>query len=127
VRPNAHPGTPQYVAHFSRSEQKLVGDPVCVGSNGIEIDSHNQPALAIDSHGYLHLMLGSHGTLENPHETVMYASSVRPLDITKFTEPVRLPAPGCTYPSIMIDSNDTIHVVARKYDTYGYVTETTFA
>lgn len=126
VRPNAHPGTPQYVAHFSRSQGKLINGPVYVGSNGIEVDSHNQPALGIDSKGYLHLMLGAHGTIENPHETVLYASSVRPLDVSEFAEPVRLPAAGCTYPSIAIDSKDTIHVVTRKYDTYGYVTPDTF-
>lgn len=126
LRPDAHPGTPQFIAEFSRSQNALVGEPVHVGSNGIEVDSHNQPVIALDSRGYIHYLLGSHGTFENPHETVTYARSKRPLDISAFTGQMRLPAPGCTYPAIAIDSNDTLHVVTRKYDTYAWVTATTF-
>lgn len=85
------------------------------------------PVIALHSRGTIHYLLGSHGTFENPQETVTYARSLRPLDISAFTEQVRLPAPGCTYPAIAIDSQDTLHVVTRKYDTYGWVTEDTFA
>ena len=116
-----------YIAHYSRKAGRFVGEPRLLGCNGAEIDSHNQPEIALDSKGFIHVLMGSHGTMESNRETVKHLHSLKPLDISAFTRPEPLPASACTYPDLVIDQNDTLHVVCRRYETYAVVTPETFS
>ena len=77
--------------------------PVHVGSGA---DNHGGPALAIDSSGYLHMIYGPH------HGPLQYAVSTAPNDASSWTT---MPSFGqyATYPSVVIDANDTVHVAIR--------------
>ena len=122
-----HQGTPIYIAQYNRTEKRFVVGSTWVGSNGVEVDSHNQPVVGVDGTGYIHVLLGSHGTMENNYETVLHTRSENPLDASSFTKPIRLPASGCTYPDLVIDRNDTLHVVCRRYEEYAHVVPETFS
>ena len=79
------------------SEAVRVGDGV---------DNHAGSALTVDSEGYLHIVFGPHG---HPFQ---YARSARPDDATQW---VKRPNFGrmATYPSLVCDDNDTLHIIYR--------------
>ena len=84
-------------------DAKQWGPVVHVGTGH---DNHGGPALAADSEGYLHLVFGPHGGEFQHHR------SARPNDGSEWTEQPRFGVRG-TYPSLVIDAHDTLHVTYR--------------
>ncbi|MCP4641506.1 MAG: hypothetical protein GY851_13775, partial [bacterium] len=74
---------------------------------GIGHDNHGGPSMCADSQGYLHIVFGPH------HHPFQYRRSLRPNDTSEWT-PVETFAEKATYPSLVCDSNDTLHVVYRQ-------------
>ncbi len=102
-------GAPAYAITYDINTGEL-SEPVLIGFGGINAeDNHNWPALAIDSQGYLHVVINGH------HNPFRYLRSVRPLDITQWTEPVEVAA-GTSYAGLICDSEDTLYTVTRHSD-----------
>jgi len=83
------------------------GNAVKVGTG---VDNHAGPALTADSKGYLHVVFGPH------HHPFHYARSARPNDSSEW---VAMPdfADKATYPSLVCDENDTLHITYRSSTT----------
>jgi len=81
-------------------------DAVKVGDGA---DNHGGPALTCDSRGFLHVIFGPH---TGPFQ---HARSASPNDASEW---VRLPDFGdqATYPSVVCDDADTLHIVYRGGD-----------
>lgn len=81
-------------------------EPVCVGTG---VDNHGGPALCADSEGYLYIVFGPH------HGPFQFARSKRPNDASEWE---KLPDFGYrgTYPSLVCDANDTLHIAYRGGD-----------
>ncbi len=108
---DGHVGTPQYARGLNRATGEAA-DEVLLGAAGIDIDGHNWPAVTLDSEGYLHAVLGAHGSKQGQH--FKYARSLRPNDSTEFTPATRVHS-GLTYPALVCDAQDTLHLVARSH------------
>lgn len=105
-------GAPAYAVVYDRVTGKL-SDPVLLGFGGRNAeDDHNWPALAVDSHGILHAVINGH------HDPVVYTHSLRPWDISAWSEPVRFGA-GSSYAGLVCDADDTLYAVTR-YSDPGY-------
>jgi len=78
-------------------------DPVEVGRG---LDNHGGPALCADSQGYLHIVFGPH------HGPFQYRRSVSPNDASAWT-PVEETGDTATYPSLVCDGDDTLHLTYR--------------
>ena len=80
------------------------GRPVHVGTG---IDNHGGPALTCDSQGHLHIMFGPHAESQFRH-----FRSAKPNDTSQW---VKLDRFGSypTYPSLVCDRDDTLHIVYR--------------
>ncbi|MCP4638799.1 MAG: hypothetical protein GY851_00125, partial [bacterium] len=78
-------------------------DKVKVGDGA---DNHGGPALTCDGEGRLHIIFGPHA---GPFQ---HCRSVRPNDASEWE---RLPEFGdhATYPSVVCDKNDTLHIIYR--------------
>ena len=76
-------------------------------------DNHGGPALTRDENGYLHVLFGPHS---NP---LSYCRSVRPDDASQWTT-VEHFGVRCTYPSMVCDSGNTLHMVCRDSSTPGW-------
>jgi Asp-tRNA(Asn)/Glu-tRNA(Gln) amidotransferase A subunit family amidase len=83
---------------------KRWGKPVHIGTGD---DNHAGPALAMDSKGYLHVLFGPH------HNPLQYAVSKRPNTSTSWVPQESLGGVCATYPSLICDSDDTLHVCYR--------------
>jgi hypothetical protein len=70
-------------------------------------DNHCGPALTITSDNHLHCIVGSH------HRPFRYRRTVRPLDISEWTDE-SFP-PDSTYPSLVATADDTLHLTARAF------------
>lgn len=70
-------------------------------------DNHGGPSMCADSEGYLHIVYGPH------HHPFQYRRSLRPNDASEWTEVVQF-AEKATYPSLVCDSEDTLHVTYRR-------------
>ncbi len=81
-----------------------LGPAVAVGEGH---DNHGGPSMCADSEGYLHIVFGPH------HHPFQYRRSVRPKDVSEWT-PVSTFAERATYPSLVCDGEDTLHVVYRR-------------
>ncbi len=83
-----------------------ISAPVCVGSG---VDNHGGPAMCADSQGYLYVVFGPH------HGPFQFARSARPNDASEWEA---LPEFGykATYPSLVCDANDTLHIAYRGGD-----------
>lgn len=125
----ATPGTPTYIATYSRRAGRVIAGPLLLGYGGAGApDAHNIPAITVDSKGYLHVVLGAH------HEQFKYTRSLQPNDITGGFTPLHAlgaldpgdpadpenPDPKCwqnchyyTYVSLACDLENTLHIVAR--------------
>jgi hypothetical protein len=77
---------------------------------GEGLDNHGGPALTVDSGGYLHVVFGPH------HGDFQYFRSARPNDASEWTSLGVFGARG-TYPSLVCDSRDTLHVTYRGLGT----------
>jgi len=82
------------------------GDAVKVGDGA---DNHGGPALTCDSEGFLHIVFGPH---TGPFQ---YCRSARPNDAAAW---VKQPEFGdhATYPSMVCDDADTLHIIYRGGD-----------
>ena len=83
---------------------KRWGKPVHIGTGD---DNHAGPALVMDSQGYLHVVFGPH------HNPLQYAVSKRPNTSTSWVQQAPLGGPCATYPSLVCDSDDTLHACYR--------------
>jgi len=116
-------GTPQYIVTYDRATNSMLS-PVLLGVNGHGgPDVHNGPAITADSNGYLHVILGGH------HDNLMYTRSLQPNSSTgRWTAPIAIGElidvgneGGYTYPSVVMDNQNTLHVVARSaHDGYQF-------
>jgi hypothetical protein len=97
--------------------------PSYIGSDGkaySAADNHDQPTAAVDSKGIIHVVLGTHAGV------LQYAKSVGAGRVDSgFTDPVPVafvPASPLTrqytYATMSIDSQDTLHLLARA--SYGF-------
>lgn len=102
-------GAPAYAVTYDIKNGTL-SEPVLVGFGGRNAeDNHNWPALTVDSRGYLHVIVNGH------HDPFRYTRSLRPLDISAWTEPETV-AKGTTYAGLICDSQDTLYSVTRHSD-----------
>lgn len=106
-------GTPQYIRTYNRKTNNL-SKPVLLGVNGHgTVDPHNLPAITVDSKGILHVILGGH------HDQFKYLHSLKPYDISSWSKAQKIGAPrepkfgSYTYPALICDKNDTLHIVSR--------------
>ena len=114
---NGARGTPQYIVTYDHATRQR-SDPVLLDiSASSSIDVHDAPAVAFDSQGYLHVVTGQH------HGQLTYTRSLAPNSIDDgWTIPVGIgpvrtqsaPQGGSTYVGMVIDEEDTIHVVTRS-------------
>jgi len=95
-------GSITMIQTFDASGEALT-EPVEVGRG---LDNHGGPALCADSQGHLHIFFGPH------HGPFQYRRTVRPNDITEWA-PVEEIGDTATYPSVVCDSQDTLHLVYR--------------
>lgn len=109
------PGTAQYIVEYDHAAGTMSA-PVLLGRTGHRVDGHNVPVIDIDSKGILHVIGGAHW------HAFKHWRSKAPLSIAAWEAPlpVGLPEPsnrwsrdGLSYPGMLIDRNDTIHIVAR--------------
>lgn len=107
-------GSPQYVTTLSRETGEILLPPTLLGTVGVSgPDPHYLPAISADSKGYLHVVLGSH------HDSLYYTKSIAPLDARHWSTPKpigkqRIPTDGGhTYPALLCDAQDRLHVVTR--------------
>ena len=113
-------GTPQYVVTYDHLtgtvSPPIEQSPIYLGSAGdpeaAEPDGHNWPAITIDSYGYLHVILAAHGVMNG--ECFKYRRSVNPNDATSWTATQNF-TPGYTYPSLLCDTSNKLHLIARDY------------
>ena len=86
--------------------------------NTIEIgraeDNHCGPAIVVDGVGRFHMIIGSHGQ-HHRHGTgaFFYRWSDTPGEAGSWSEPERL-GPADTYPAIVVDSENTLHLIHRE-------------
>ncbi|MDP6779205.1 MAG: BNR-4 repeat-containing protein, partial [Candidatus Latescibacteria bacterium] len=80
------------------------GQPVHIGTGD---DNHAGPALAMDSKGYLHVVYGPH------HNPIQHAVSKRPNTSTAWVQQEPFGGRCATYPSLVCDSEDTLHACYR--------------
>ncbi|NVM23886.1 MAG: BNR-4 repeat-containing protein, partial [Desulfobacterales bacterium] len=78
-------------------------------------DNHCSATLAVDSKGYLHIVYGKHGG----GGVFKYRESVNPNDASLWDDYIVVGTEGMTYPSMVIDSKDTLHLIYRSAGTYG--------
>ena len=83
-----------------------ISEPVLVGSG---VDNHAGPAMCADPQGYLYVVFGPH------HGPFQFARSARPGDAAEWE---KLPDFGykATYPSLVCDAEDTLHITYRGGD-----------
>ncbi len=85
---------------------KTWSPPVLLGKGE---DNHSGPALTMDSQGYLYAIFGPH------HGPFQLRRSSKPFDARKW-EPAQRFAHKATYPSLVCDGNDTLHLTYRGED-----------
>ncbi len=85
------------IQNQSWSETVLVGKG---------IDNHSGPALTMDSDGYFHIVFGPH------HGPFQYTRSSLPYEINQW-DPVQHFGINATYPSVIIDADDKLHITYR--------------
>jgi len=73
---------------------------------GIGTDNHGGPALTRDSRGTLHVVFGPH------HAPFQYRSSTKPDDASVWSTTTTIAGKN-TYPSLVCDGADTLHLVYR--------------
>ena len=108
-------GVPTYVVTYD-IETREVSDPVYVGSGGLSIDNHNWSAITVDSKGILHVIINGH------IDPVVYTHSLKPYDISQWSDPVYVGSgkyPGLSYGSLNCDADDTLYMFNRS-DTFAY-------
>ena len=92
-----------YIRTYSH-KTKRWGKPAHIGTGD---DNHAGPALTMDSKGYLHVVYGPH------HNPIQYAVSKRPNTSTAWVQQKAFGGVCATYPSLLCDSEDTLHACYR--------------
>jgi len=87
-----------------RHETRRWTRPVFVGDGD---DNHGGAAFAMDSSGHLHLVYGPH------HNPIQHAVSAKPNDSRQWIQQPALGGTCATYPSLVCDSDDALHVCYR--------------
>ncbi len=85
-------------------DSKRWGKSVLVGEGD---DNHAGASMAIDSEGYLHLVFGPH------HNPIQHVVSKRPNTSTAWEAQPSLGGVAATYPSLVCDHEDTLHICYR--------------
>ncbi len=80
-----------------------ITEPMCVGTG---VDNHAGPAMCPDSQGHLYIVFGPH------HGPFQFARSVRPNDASEWEALPEFGDKG-TYPSLVCDAADTLHIAYR--------------
>ncbi len=88
----------------------LWAGPVTLGE---AVDNHGGPAIVRDREGRLHAVFGPH------HGPFSYRRSLRPDDASEWT-PIERFGSRCTYPSMVCDADNTLHLVCRESDAPGW-------
>lgn len=103
----AEPGqlAPIHLAVIEEKTGKVLTDHVL----GKGYDNHCGPALAMGPGGRVHIIIGAH------HHPLLYRWSDDPLRLESWSEPVAL-GPFATYPSLIVDSQGTLHLLHRHMD-----------
>ncbi|HCE43511.1 MAG TPA: hypothetical protein DET40_08185 [Lentisphaeria bacterium] len=104
-------GVPAFAFKYNILSGKM-SIPVYIGSGGGEMDGHNWPAVTIDGDGYLHALINGH------HNPANYVRSLKPLDISSWTDPeyimVETELPNVSYATLNCDKANTLHAVFRS-------------
>lgn len=104
-----HRGVPTYAASWDRSGKRL-SDPVLLGYAPPVNDGHNSPGMVMDSKGILHTVLGSH------NQSFQYVRALEPDSTAAWTNAVAVaPRHSQSYVGLVIDRNDTLHLVYREW------------
>ena len=90
-----------------RTLDRVTGEWSPVYTLGTANGNHGRPAITMDSKGYLHTVYGVH------HNTVPYRRSVRPNDVSEWTEEKTFGG-GITYPTLMCGPDDTLYMSGRS-------------
>ena len=102
-------GLPAYTVVYNRRTRQL-SEPVFVGFGGINaLDNHNWASLAAGPDGILHVLINGH------HDPFRYAHSMRPWDISEWSEP-EVVAKATSYGGLICDRAGTLYSVTRNSD-----------
>ncbi len=114
IPPRGREGTSQFAVTLSRETGQVVTGKTLLGTVGVgKPDPHYLPAITADSREVLHVVLGSH------HDSLYYLHATQPNDASRWTTPRtigkdRIPTDGGhTYPALLCDSEDRLHLVTR--------------
>lgn len=99
-------GSKTMIQTYDRTTGKF-GPVVHVGTGK---DNHGGPAMCADSEGYLHIVFGPH------HGPFQFARSARPNDASEWEALPEFGDHG-TYPSLVCDREDTLHICYRGMPT----------
>lgn len=94
-------------ANQIKTLDRATGDWSDTDTVGCGVDNHCGPALAMDSSGYLHVVTGSHGFSPFQHRR-----SRDPMDQSEWQH-YRPVGDGPTYPSLVCDRDDQLHLAYR--------------
>jgi len=94
-----------------------LGTPFDLGQTA-QPDNHCGPALAMTSDGHVHAIVGAH------HRPFRYRRTVRPGDISEWTDEVF--GPDMTYPSLTVGPDDTLHLTCRAFLPRGEACKLTY-
>ena len=113
-------GVPHYIVEYDPGSGKVTA-PLKLGTTGHKPDGHNLPVIDVDSKGRLHVIGGSHW---HSFKHWISAKSFSSQDGWHKPQPIggdlnhRRNRQGLSYPGMIIDSHDTIHLVARGRSRY---------
>lgn len=116
ISPDNAEGTPEVWARWS-PQKNIQYPPQLLGMSLFESpapDEHNYPVIVADSLGRLHAVLGAHN---RPFQYLYTLQSSDANEVT-WTAPVVIGGKDnwvSTYPELICDSNDTLHLVARHW------------
>ncbi|MFH1975758.1 MAG: BNR-4 repeat-containing protein [Pseudomonadota bacterium] len=112
ISPENKKGTPEVWARWS-PQKNIQYSPQLLGMSPVfetHPDGHDYPVVVSDSQGRLHVILGAHS------RPFQYLYTPRPADSNEveWTDPVVVGNCNLTYPDLVCDSKDTLHLVARQ-------------
>lgn len=104
-------GVPAFACEYDFATKKL-SKPVYVGSGGGGRDNHNWAAITVDPKGYLHVIINGH------HNPVNYTRSIKPGEISKWTDPEYVLAgtkePNLSYATLNCDKEGNLYTIHRS-------------
>ncbi|MGE4563352.1 MAG: hypothetical protein AB7F32_00650 [Victivallaceae bacterium] len=106
-------GNPTFVAEVDLAKREITGRQLVANATPLVSDGHSCPTMVLSSKGELDLVTGSHGWGPK-HPGFLFLRSLKPLDLTCWSEPERLGA-GQSYVDAVIDSHDNIYIAYRVH------------